>query len=183
MRRFLRVALLALPLLAATLCLAQTTGDIVGRVTDEQGGALPGATVEARSPSFQGVRTNVTDATGTFRLILLPPGVYKVTASLPGFTRVEQSVTVALGKTATSDLSLRAAVKEEVSSRPRRRSWTELERPGDQHRQPADPVPSHRPPSSIVQISPGVSTQTTATAAFSNAITVYGSTGLEGTPS
>ena len=114
MRSFLRAALLALGFLAATLGLAQTTGDIVGRVTDEQGGALPGATIEARSPAFQGVRTNVTDATGTFRLILLPPGAYTVTATLPGFARVEQHVTVSLGEKKTRRILRMAAVMETV---------------------------------------------------------------------
>ena len=181
MRGFLRAACLAMPLLAATLCLAQTTGDIVGRVTDEQGGALPGATVEARSPSFQGVRSNVTDATGTFRLILLPPGVYKVTASLPGFTRVEQTVTVALGKTATSELALRAAVKEEilVSAQAPVVDQSSSGVATNIDNTKIQSLPTGRNYTSIVQIAPGVGTQATATEAFSNAITVYGSTGLE----
>jgi len=181
MRGVLRGTCLVLSFLAATVCLAQTTGDIVGRVTDEQGGALPGATVEARSPAFQGVRTNVTDATGTFRLILLPPGLYKVTASLPGFTRVEQNVTVALGKTAASDLTLRAAVKEEVLVSAQApvvdQSSSGLATNIDNTK--IQSLPTGRNYTSIVQIAPGVSTQATATAAFSNAITVYGSTGLE----
>ncbi len=36
---------------------AQTTGGIVGRVTDDAGGGLPGVTVEATSPALQGTRT------------------------------------------------------------------------------------------------------------------------------
>ena len=83
----------------ASIALAQTTGDINGRVTDEQGGSLPGVTVEARGPAFQGVRTSVTDASGSFRLVLLPPGTYKVTAGLQGFAKVESTVIVSLGKT------------------------------------------------------------------------------------
>ncbi len=181
MRKSLRAAFFTLPLLVASLSLAQTTGDIMGRVTDEQGGALPGATVEARGPSFQGVRTNVTDSTGMFRLILLPPGVYKVTATLPGFARVEQTVTVALGKTANSDLRLRPSVKEEVVVSGQApvvdQSSTDLATNIDN--QKIQSLPSGRNYTSIVQIAPGVSTQTSNTEAFANAITVYGSTGLE----
>ena len=146
MRSFHRAALLALGFLAATLGLAQTTGDIVGRVTDEQGGALPGATVEARSPAFQGVRTSVTDATGTFRLILLPPGAYTVTATLPGFARVEQHVTVALGQDGDAR---HPAPGRGQGGDPRdgsgARRGRDLRGPGHQHRQPEDPVAADRP--------------------------------------
>jgi hypothetical protein len=181
MRGFLRAACLGLAFLAASRCLAQTTGDIVGRVTDEQGGALPGATVEARSPAFQGVRSSVTDATGTFRLILLPPGSYTVTATLPGFTKATQSVVVALGKTSTSDISLRAAVKEEIVVSAQApvvdQSTTGVATNIDNTK--IQSLPTGRNYTSIVQIAPGVSTQSTATSAFADAITVYGSTGLE----
>ena len=97
MRCFIYSVLVACVVVSAPLALAQTTGDIVGRVTDEQGGVLPGVTVEARGPAFQGVRSNVTDGGGVYRLVLLPPGVYKVTATLQGFARVESTITVALG--------------------------------------------------------------------------------------
>ncbi|HEY1252774.1 MAG TPA: TonB-dependent receptor [Thermoanaerobaculia bacterium] len=181
MRGVLRSACLALAFLSAALCLGQTTGDIVGRVTDEQGGALPGATVEARSPSFQGVRTNVTDATGTFRLILLPPGTYTVIASLPGFSRVEQTVKVELGKTASSEMKLRAAVKEEIvvsGQAPVVDESSSAVGTNIDNRK-IQSLPTGRNYTSIVQIAPGVSTQSTATSAFADAITVYGSTGLE----
>ena len=56
MRRFSSAISFLCLALAAPLALAQTTGDIVGRVTDEQGGALPGVTVEAREPRVPGRR-------------------------------------------------------------------------------------------------------------------------------
>src|SRR5262249_58732844 len=114
MRRLTGVLLLVFLALSA-VATAQTTGDIVGRVTDEQGGVLPGVTVEARGPAFQGARTSVTDASGVYRLVLLPPGAYKVTANLQGFARVEATITVALGKTATGDMKLRASTTAEVT--------------------------------------------------------------------
>src|SRR5262245_42570482 len=113
MRRFLLLILAVLLSISAT-ALGQTTGDIVGRVLDEQGGALPGVTVEGRSPAFQGVRTTVTDASGVYRLVLLPPGTYQITATLQGFARVEQQAVVALGKTATGDFRLRPSTTAEV---------------------------------------------------------------------
>jgi outer membrane receptor for ferrienterochelin and colicin len=181
MRRFLRAVLLVIPVLSASFALAQTTGDIAGRVTDEQGGALPGVTVEARGPALQGVRTAVTDAIGAFRLVLLPPGTYRVTANLQGFARVEQPVVVALGKTSTSEIQLRAAVKEEVvvtGEAPVVDQTSSAVGTNIDDRRIRS-LPAGRNYTSIVQISPGVSTQTSNTAAFANSITVYGSTGLE----
>ena len=114
MRRFSSAVAFLLLVLAAPLVLAQTTGDIVGRVTDEQGGALPGVAVEASGVAFQGTRTSVTDSAGTYRLVLLPPGIYKVTAGLQGFGKIESTVTVALGKTSTNDMKLRPSASAEI---------------------------------------------------------------------
>jgi outer membrane receptor protein involved in Fe transport len=181
MRRSLGAACFALLFLAASLSLAQTTGDIVGRVVDQQGGALPGATTEARGPAFQGVRTSVTDATGTFRLILLPPGSYKLTVTLPGFSKIEQTVVVALGKTTTPEIQLNAAVKEEILVTGEApvvdQSASQIGTNIDNRK--IQSLPTGRNYTSIVQISPGVSEQTSNTSAFANTITVYGSTGLE----
>src|SRR5262245_63068456 len=110
-RRFL--AVLALFLSLGSVLSAQTTGSIVGRVTDEQGGVLPGVTVEARSPALQGSRTAVSDETGTYRLTLLPPGSYTVSYTLEGFAADSRTdVAVALDKDTTLNPVMRAAVSE-----------------------------------------------------------------------
>src|SRR5689334_3022705 len=69
--------------------LAQTTGSVEGNVVDSSGGALPGASVELKSPQLQGVRTAVTAADGHYRFPALPPGNYTVTVSMSGFKTVE----------------------------------------------------------------------------------------------
>src|SRR6185295_19443035 len=95
---------------------AQTTGSIVGRVTDEQGGVLPGVTVEVRSPALQGTRTVVSDETGTYRLTLLPPGPYTVSFTLEGFAAdSRKDVAVGLDKDTVLNPVLRAAVAEEIT--------------------------------------------------------------------
>jgi len=84
----LRATLLAIVVLvaAAPLLQAQTTGSSLrGTVTDEQGGALPGATVTATSPDLIRPATAVSDSEGHYRIINLPPGEYTVTAELSGF--------------------------------------------------------------------------------------------------
>ena len=77
-------ALLVLIMLAAA-GQAQTTGGIVGRVTDENGGALPGVTVQVESAVLQGSRVTTTGPDGHYRLTLLPPGDYTLLFQLAGF--------------------------------------------------------------------------------------------------
>src|SRR5271154_2765191 len=181
MRRFSSSLLFLFLAVSAPLAFAQTTGDITGRITDEQGGALPGVAVEARGPAFQGTRTSVTDASGVYRLVLLPPGVYRVTASLQGFAKIESSVTVGLGKTTSGDFKLRASTSAEVlvtGDAPLIDQQSSTIGNNIDSRQ-IKSLPSGRDYTSVVQISPGVSTQTANTAAFANTIVVNGSTGLE----
>jgi hypothetical protein len=75
-------------------------GTLQGRVTDQQGSAMPGVTVSVTSLSSGETRTFSTDANGQFVGADLNPGRYKVLFELTGFSRVERpDVTVALGRT------------------------------------------------------------------------------------
>ena len=94
--------------------LSQTTGTIQGTVTDASGSVLPGATVEARSESLQGVRSATTGGRGDYRLPSLPPGSYTVKATLSGFTSVEKTAHLRLDASITVDLSLEVAAAEKV---------------------------------------------------------------------
>ena len=64
---------------------AATTGSIFGRISDTSGAPLPGVLVRAKSEALQGSRDAETDREGSFRLPLLPPGIYRVEAILSGF--------------------------------------------------------------------------------------------------
>ena len=55
-----------------------TTADVVGRVTDASGGALPGATVTITNPATGDTRTQVTGDTGDYTFALLPIGRYTI---------------------------------------------------------------------------------------------------------
>ena len=100
---------------SAAVSVAQTTGTIEGRVTDQGGEGLPGVTVEIVSPSLQGTRTGVTSASGTYRFPTLPPGGYTITASLPGLGKTQKTATVTLDATATVNLSLALSTTAEVT--------------------------------------------------------------------
>jgi hypothetical protein len=74
-------------------------GTLQGRVTDQQGAAMPGVTVSVTSLSSGETRTFVTDANGQFFASDLNPGRYKVVFELSGFTPVERpDVSVVLGR-------------------------------------------------------------------------------------
>jgi hypothetical protein len=115
-RRRVRVArLLAAALAFAALPsvgVAQVqTGSILVRVSDEQGGVLPGATVTISSPVLVGSQmTGVTDAGGAYRFPSLPPGDYTVRLELQSFqTLIREGIIVSVGQTTPLDLSLRVA--------------------------------------------------------------------------
>src|SRR5439155_6621916 len=90
MIRNLLGAVTLLLLTGAPALAQQTTGTITGRVVDQQGAAVPGATVTAKSSSTGFTRTEASDAEGVYRLSALPVGVYDVTAELPGFTTISK---------------------------------------------------------------------------------------------
>ncbi|HVR98394.1 MAG TPA: TonB-dependent receptor, partial [Thermoanaerobaculia bacterium] len=87
------VLLMALPALAFGQ--AQTTGRITGRVTDDQGAPVAGATVTVNNNELQLERTSTTGPNGDFLFALLPTGPYSATVSAEG--RQPQVLTFRLG--------------------------------------------------------------------------------------
>ena len=85
-------AVLSCLLLATSASAQVTTGDIVGRVTDESGAVLPGATVTVDNVGTHEIRTTVTSATGDYVVNLLPIGSYQVRVELESFRAQESRV-------------------------------------------------------------------------------------------
>jgi hypothetical protein len=82
-------------------------GTINGRVVDQSGAPLPGATVEVTSNTLGTTRTVVTDVQGRYNVPLLQPGPYRVAVSLEGFEKfLAQSSIVQVDKTTTVDATL-----------------------------------------------------------------------------
>src|SRR5213594_4733547 len=83
------VLALLLALLIPSAAFAQAS--ITGVVKDPSGAVLPGVTVEASSPALiEKARSVVTDGSGQYRIVTLPPGVYSVTFTLAGFSTVRR---------------------------------------------------------------------------------------------
>ena len=64
---------------------ADVTGSIVGYVRDKSGAVLPSATVTAIQTATGYSRTVTSDASGQYSILALPPGKYRLTASVPSF--------------------------------------------------------------------------------------------------
>src|SRR5947208_12612732 len=110
MRRYLLGAATILLLTCASVFAQGTSGTITGRVVDQQGAAIPGVTVTAKSTTTGFTRSEVSDAEGVYRLSALPVGVYDVTAELQGFTTVsKKGVEVNVAQTAAVDFPLKVA--------------------------------------------------------------------------
>jgi outer membrane receptor protein involved in Fe transport len=103
-------------LLAALPAPAQNAGgEIVGTVTDETGGVLPGVTVTIRNQATGVSRDTQTDGAGRYRAPLLPVGTYEVSAALSGFATTRlKDLTLTIGQTLNADISLRASASEEI---------------------------------------------------------------------
>jgi hypothetical protein len=104
--RVVRSLVLLCLTLTAAIAFGQQTGSLSGRVTSTDGQALPGATIEARSPVLPQARVTLTDATGEYRFPQLVPGRYTVTYGLAGLQTVTRNVDVLLGQDAAVDVSL-----------------------------------------------------------------------------
>src|SRR5436309_56050 len=117
MKSYLFSTAFVLALGCASALAQQTTGNITGRVVDQQGGAMPGVTVTAKSPTTGFVRAETSDSEGLYRLNALPVGNYEVTADLPGFaTVVQKDIIVAVAQTTSIDFSMKvASVAETVN--------------------------------------------------------------------
>jgi hypothetical protein len=73
-----------------------STGNIYGKVADQQGGALPGATITLTGATI-GARTTTSAANGEFRFLSLDPATYTLSVAMGGFATTQRSVIVSAG--------------------------------------------------------------------------------------
>src|SRR3954467_14604971 len=110
MKRYVFGAAMVLLVSCASVFAQGTSGIVTGRVVDQQGAAIPGVTVTAKSTSTGFTRSEVSDAEGVYRLSALPVGIYDVTAELQGFTTVsKKGVEVNVAQTQAVDFPLKVA--------------------------------------------------------------------------
>ncbi|MGH9441684.1 MAG: TonB-dependent receptor [Thermoanaerobaculia bacterium] len=162
---------------------AQTTGSVSGRTLGENGDALPGVNVEASSPALQGTQTAVTDSRGSYRLPVLPPGRYEISATLPGFATEKKAVVVSLSANSVADFQMRPSAKETVVVSGEApvidTTSTAIGVNLDQHL--IQNIPTDRNFASIAQVTPGVNSDVDPynPQNDSASLTVYGSSSSE----
>jgi hypothetical protein len=122
-RRLIKVpSLLVLVALVATLrptiAAAQTGqmfGELVGKVTDDQGAVLPGVTVSLTGSAVMGTQTAITNEHGLYRFPALNSGTCMVKFELAGFAPLlREGIVVPVRQTITVDVSLKLASLQET---------------------------------------------------------------------
>ncbi|MGZ4810957.1 MAG: TonB-dependent receptor, partial [Thermoanaerobaculia bacterium] len=120
---------------------------------------------------------------GGYRLSILPPGDYAVAFRLEGFAPVERkNVIVSLGKETALDITMRpAAMSEEltVSAAAPVIDTTSTTLGTNLTTRAIETLPTGRNYASIVQVTPGVSSDANPNNSGQTSITVYGSSGAE----
>src|SRR5208282_6408236 len=95
----------------------QVSASLSGRVTDQTGAVVSGASVTAENLDTGMTRSTLTDQAGRYELIALPIGQYDIRARKAGFAeRVRTGISLVVGQDATVDLSLPVGnVSEQVT--------------------------------------------------------------------
>jgi len=102
-------------LLSAASAVAQdTTGAIDGTVRAPDGALLPGVSISLVSPDSGRTRTTVSNDSGAYRIAALPPGAYRITASLDGFAPHSRTLQVKLGTTVSYPITLELGAVTDV---------------------------------------------------------------------
>ena len=98
----LLILILGLPALAQS-----ARGTITGLVRDPSGAIVPGADITVTEKATGIVTRTVSTEAGAYRAPYIPPGNYRITASLAGFkTAVADNIQVLVGQTVTVDFNL-----------------------------------------------------------------------------
>src|SRR5260221_9318246 len=112
---------------AAILCLLLTLampwtihaqvagGSITGTVRGESGAPMPGVHMSSTDSAARAARTVITDTDGFYNVPDLPPGVYEMSVSAPGFvTQAMTSIAVAAGAERSLNFVMRAGDPQQV---------------------------------------------------------------------
>src|SRR5205085_12445139 len=125
--------------------------------------------------------STITDAAGDYRLTLLPPGLYTLKYSLTGFAAItRQGVRVSLDKDTMLDATLKVqALQEEVTVTGEASviDTTSTTLGQNLDTRAIETLPSGRNYSSVVQVTPGVSSDANPENRGQSTISVYGSSG------
>jgi len=114
--RFIGATLIGLVLVSVPLRAQEQTGSLEGKVLDASGATVPGLTVTVAGPAILGgARGVVSSSSGSYRIINIPVGTYRVSFDLTGFrTKTYEGVRIQAGTTYTLNATIEVAGIEEA---------------------------------------------------------------------
>ena len=92
----------------------ETTGDVVGTVTDSSGAVVPGITVTLRNIDTNEVRTELTKSAGEYRFSLLKPGEYEISAEHGSLKSSIEKFSVLLGEVEKMNLQVNVQGTQQI---------------------------------------------------------------------
>ncbi len=105
--KFSSLALLCVLWLPPAAPAQVSTADVTGRVLDQSGAVIPGATVTVKSLASGLERACVSTSNGDYAVALLPPGDYETKVERQGFATVIQKFSLGIGQRQTLNFTLR----------------------------------------------------------------------------
>ena len=101
------VLVLLVVLSTAAVCLAQSdTARLQGTVTDPQGNAVSGASVNVTSTETGRLSTATTNELGYYTVSALPPGNYRVDVAQKGFKKISRTLELQVAQLGVADFQL-----------------------------------------------------------------------------
>ena len=102
---------------AAAVSFGQSTTSLRGSVKDNQGGAIPAASIDLQRTDTGFRRSLVTDTSGEYQFAQVPPGIYNIVVQKPGFAVLTQrGLELQVNTPATLNLTMEvASVAESVN--------------------------------------------------------------------
>src|SRR5262245_30993108 len=104
------VLLMCLFLTSGHIATAQshvTSAELRGSVTDASGAVLSASLVRVRNSETGQVFSTATNASGEYRIVLLPPGIYEIRVEKSGFaSQVRKAIPLTVGQIAIVDVRL-----------------------------------------------------------------------------
>jgi hypothetical protein len=107
--------LLSFILLATSLATAQTSGEMLGLVTDASSATIADAKLTARNLATNLTYSTTSNSSGSYRIPLLPPGEYELVAEKAGFGKyLRKPITLRLNQQAELNVTLSVASAAEA---------------------------------------------------------------------
>ncbi len=161
--RIVTPILTALAIVISAGAYAQTgAGSLRGYARDESGAVLPGVTVTANSDALMSPSVAVSDNTGQYRILNLPPGDYVLQFEMPGFaTYRQEGIVLRAGANYSVNATLKISSVQETITVTAETPMLEIASPSNVMNVEGEfqrnmPIQSRRNWSDFLELTPGI---------------------------